>query len=138
MQTPASAEERRREDDAETKKKNTREGGVPAPPHAHAAATVVAALKATHDLLAVRLDGTGGGETVETFDETSRLWRLAVLARDRGEPLSKHASDALPLATRADAFFAFCRDHVFGGRSVPPPATASSPACGARTKKGTT
>ena len=121
MQTPASAEERRREDDAETKKKNTREGGVPAPPHAHAAATVVAALKATHDLLAVRLDGTGGGETVETFDETSRLWRLAVLARDRGEPFQKHASDALPLATRADAFFAFCRDHVFGGRSVPPP-----------------
>ena len=132
---PASAEERRREDghEAETfsdghettrkrftkKKKNTREGGVPAPPHAHAAAMVVAAAKATHDLLSVRADGRGG-DSIETFDETSRLWRLAVLARDRAEPLPKRG-DALPTKTRVDAFLAFCRDHVFGGRSVPHP-----------------
>ena len=80
---------------------------------------VVAAAKATHDLLSVRADGRGGG-SIETFDETSRLWRLAVLARDRAEPLPKHG-DALPTKTRVDAFLAFCRDHVFGGRSVPPP-----------------
>lgn len=102
----------------------TQTRGVPAPPHAHAAATIVAAMKAAYDLSA---------SDVSALDEASYArWRVEVTARAgistsavtgistrfRGEK-NKNARLA---TTRHDAFLAFCRDHVLGGRgSVPPP-----------------
>ena len=116
--------------------KPRREGGVPAPPHAHAAATVVAAMKAAYDLSTpAEAVGSSGGESgstgSETLDEARRRWRLAVTARAEsttreGFRATDHASSRTEAAGRlapacADAFLAFCRDHVFGGRSVVPP-----------------
>jgi hypothetical protein len=106
----------------------TQTRGVPAPPHAHAAATVVAAMKVAYDLSA---------PDVSASDEASYArWRVDVTARaeTRRAVTSTSASTGTGFSypvkrkenasstTRHDAFLAFCRDHVFGGRgSVPPP-----------------
>ena len=106
----------------------TQTRGVPAPPHAHAAATVVAAMKAAYDL---------STPDVSASDEASYArWRVDVTARaeTRRAVTSTSASTGTGFSypvkkkenasstTRHDAFLAFCRDHVLGGRgSVPPP-----------------
>ena len=135
---PTSSSDPNEGGERRTNPEPARVGGAPAPPHAHAAAIVVAAMKAAYDL-SVGAEGAGssGGESgstgPEAFDEASRRWFLAVVAR--AESTTRDGVRPIDLASsrrtttgrlarspaRADAFLAFCRDEVFGGRSVPPP-----------------
>jgi len=76
-------------------KRRTRRLGVPAPPHAHAAALVVAAAKTLFDLARA---------APQTFQATT----------SRCETLRGFQENA-------DAFLGYCRDHALGGKTVGAP-----------------